>query len=117
MSELNLNNEDLKIIQDKTKLNRDLIMEYYKSFLISYPNGRISKQKFIDEIVFRLVIVDEKKESIKVTDDDEIKNEKTKLCVQLFNICDADETGEVDFIEYFTLFWSRAKGNSSEKLR
>ncbi len=101
MNENIFNNEDLCDIEKKTKLNKTLIIEYYKKFLLSYPNGRINKQKFIDDIVFKLIIDDEKNNLEK---SEQIKSEKVKLCLYLFNICDQDESGEVDFIEVIIFF-------------
>ena len=114
MNELNLHQSDLNKIESITKFKTNSIIQYYKQFLTIFPNGRISKQKFIDEILFKLIVEEKNKDSIQ--NEDEIRNEKIKICTRLFDICDQDESGEVDFIEYFTLFWSRAKGNPSEKL-
>lgn len=110
-----LNSDDLSMLKSKTKLNSNLIIGYFKQFLEKYPKGRIKKQEFIDDIVIKLIIDDtelllDKKEKY------EQQKEKIKLCERLFDICDQDESGAVDFIEYFILFWSRAKGNSFEKL-
>ena len=92
---LDLNQNDLSILKDKTKLNSDLIMQYFKQFLVKYPKGRIEKDEFINEIVLKLIIDENKAFDENV----ELKNEKIKLCERVFEICDQDESGKVDFVE------------------
>jgi hypothetical protein len=92
---IDLNKDDLSILEDKTKLNKDLIMKYFKQFLKKYPKGRIKKDEFINDIVVNLVIEEKCADHESV----EQKKEKIKLCERVFDICDQDESGKVDFVE------------------
>ncbi len=92
---MDLNQADLIILKDRTKLNPDLIMKYFKEFLKKYPKGRIKKEEFINDIVLNLVI----EENSAGCENNEVKKEKIKLCERLFDICDQDESGKVDFVE------------------
>ena len=91
-----LNHKDLELLKDKTKLNQELIRTYFKQFTEKYPKGRINKKEFINEIVFKLIIEDTPNGN-----EDLAKRslEKIKLSERLFDICDQDESGKVDFIE------------------
>lgn len=95
-----LNQNELDLLKDKTKLNQELIRGYFKQFLEKYPKGRINKKEFINEIVFKLIIEDKAGQSEDLV---QRSQEKIKLSERLFNVCDQDESGKVDFIEVYLI--------------
>jgi hypothetical protein len=97
MGDVDLNPSELNMLRDKTHLNPNLIIDYYKTFLNKYPNGRITKVNFIDDIVLKLIINNQS--SAKDTKKNDLYQEKIKLSERLFDICDQDESGSVDFTE------------------
>jgi Ca2+-binding EF-hand superfamily protein len=112
-----LNANDFHFIKSNTQLNANSIFEFYKTFLSKYNNGHVNREEFT-EILQRLVIVDESSFSSKAKSEQQrkLEAEKRKMCEILFDICDKDDNGLIDFKEYLVLFWSRANGTPHEKL-
>ena len=86
----------IKHMKKTTRRSSEFVLDYYKTFLRTYPNGRINKEEFIDNIVSKLIIDEDGSESKGLATN---KSEKLTLCERLFEICDQDETGRVDFVE------------------
>lgn len=105
-----LSEDDINQIASKTKLNSSLIMDYFQRFNKRFPNGYLNKQEF-NEIALKLMI----KNEITVESDEE-KNSKLDLCKRIFDLCDCDYNGKIDFKEYFLHFFTRTKGDSQQKL-
>jgi hypothetical protein len=87
---LNIESQIQKM-KNATRRSSTLILNFHKEFLERYPNGRVNKDQFINEIVYKLIDEDD---SI-----DECKSEKQSLCERLFAVCDKDEDNKVDFVE------------------
>lgn len=104
---LNIDENDNKIhreylnkMKDITRRNSSLILNYYSLFILRYPDGRVTKEEFVENIVYRLISEGEKfDEEINKNAIDEINREKIRLSERLFDICDKDEDGKVDFLE------------------
>lgn len=107
---IDLTQSDLSLLKNKTKLNPDLIMKYFKQFLIKYPKGRIKKDEFINDIVINLIIEEKARSTIEKK---ELHKEKIQLCERLFDICDQDESGKVDFVEVSLLNDSLLKSRNT----
>ena len=105
-----LDKNDLSAIEKLTKLNPNLILDYYKQFERKYPTGFINLKQFND-LIGKLLIVDKTDPS-----DLEKNEEKIKVSERLFEMCDQDENGCIDFKEYFILFWFRLRGDLNQKL-
>lgn len=101
MDQVDLDNSELNMLQENTNLNPALIVSYYKMFLAKYPNGRITKSDFIQDIILKLIVDHHKlsPECEKCKIDPDLYQEKIKLSERLFDICDQDESGSVDFAE------------------
>jgi Ca2+-binding EF-hand superfamily protein len=93
-----LENNNLKLFY----LNKD----YYNRFLQRFPNGYINKQEFND--IVSKVVIDEQN-----AQDSELK---IYLCKRIFDFCDKDENGTIDFKEYFVNFFIRLKSDMKQKL-
>lgn len=102
-------------MKSMTRRNSSVILSYYASFILMYPDGRVGKKDFIENIVYKLIVESENIEGI-AQSEDVLRQEKIEMCERLFDICNVHGDGKVDFLEYFTLFWSRAEGSSYEKL-
>jgi Ca2+-binding EF-hand superfamily protein len=102
-----LDAHDFYFIKNNTQLNTNAILDFYKTFLSKFNNGCVNREQF-GEILHRLVIVDD--------EDKKLEAEKMKMCELLFDICDKDDNGFIDFKEYLVLFWSRANGSPHQKL-
>ena len=104
----NLTANDLNFIKNNTKLNSNSIFDFYKTFLSKYNNGCVNREEF-SEILQRLIIADG-------VNDEKLENEKKIMCEIIFDLCDKDDNGFIDFKEYLVLFWSRANGTPRDKL-
>lgn len=88
-SSQDLAHEDLDYIRQKTDLNTDRIFDFYKTFLSKYNNGYVSRDEF-SEIMTRLIVDDKSSQ-------EHADPEKLKMCEILFDICDKDDNGFIDF--------------------
>jgi len=86
-------------LKNITRRSSTLILNFYTSFTMRYPDGRVGKEDFIENIVFKIIVESENYENISSQNDEELKKEKRKLCERLFEICDQDHNGRVDFLE------------------
>ena len=107
----NLSENELNQIVTQTKKNSNLVINYYKRFLIKFPNGYINKQEF-SEIISKLIIDDQNN----LEESNEDKQLKIELCKQIFDLCDCDDNGKIDFKEYVIYFFTRSNGDSRQKL-
>ncbi len=106
-AESNLDQSELNYLKEKTNLSLQKILDYYRQFLSKYNNGCVNRQQFVEII---------KKLFIDKNNDDKNTNEKLAMCERLFDICDQDDDGTIDFKEYLVLFWSKVNGSPREKL-
>lgn len=109
-----LNIEDLKFIKRNTNINQKKILENYESFLKRYSNGVVNREEF-NKLIKQLLIID-LPDQLNEKEQKEIEKEKFELCERLFDICDIDDDGYIDFKEYLVLFWTRVNGNNEDKL-
>lgn len=106
-----LDQTDLNYIKENTNLSLKSILDYYKTFLSKYNNGCVNREQFT-EIIKKLFI-----ETNNGTDSNDGKlKEKLSMCERLFDICDQDDDGFIDFKEYLVLFWTKVNGRLDEKL-
>lgn len=105
-----LSEHDINQIVLRTKLNSNLIMDYYQRFKKRFPEGYINKEEF-NEIALKIIVNDETS-----NDSDEEKALKADLCKRIFDLCDCDDNGSVDFKEYFVHFFTRTKGDYKQNL-
>ena len=96
---------DLDYVEKFTKYNCEKIKKIYKSFIQKYPYGMVSRDEFKD-IFSNLNETNEK-----------CSNDEDLMGDRLFQMCDIDSNGFIDFKEYIVLFWSRANGNLEDKLK
>lgn len=101
-----LNPNDLSYIQENTNLSLQKIIDFYKTFLSKYNNGYVNRQQFID--IIRKLFID--KNNNARYNEDPNSSEKLAMCERLFDICDHDDDGNIDFKEYLVLFWSKVNG-------
>jgi Ca2+-binding EF-hand superfamily protein len=93
---------DLNYIETNTNYDCDKIIDFYKKFNKKCPYGYLSREDF--------------KDIFKTLSDSESKHEDLMLD-RLFQMCDVDSNGFIDFKEYIVLFWSKANGNLDDKLK
>lgn len=108
---INLNENDLNYIRERTSLSSTRIFEYYKTFLSKFNNGNVDRKEF-NEIAKKLIIHNLKNDENKTYIDTQL----LAMCERLFDICDKDENGSIDFKEYLVLFWGKLHGTETEKL-
>jgi Ca2+-binding EF-hand superfamily protein len=115
-----LDEVDLNLIEKTTNLDRQIILDYYKKFTQRYASGYISREQF-NEILKKLIFVNEdvnnnNKSVPNETEQTESKREreKSEICERLFNLCDRDYNGFIDFKEYLILFWFKLSFGSHE---
>lgn len=101
-----LNANDLSYIQENTNLSLQKIIDFYKTFLSKYNSGYVNRQQFID--IIRKLFIDKNNNSR--CNEDPNSSEKLAMCERLFDICDHDDDGNIDFKEYLVLFWSKVNG-------
>ena len=101
---------DLDYVEKYTRYNCDKIKKIYKKFIQKYPYGMVSREEFKD--IFK---------NLNETDNQDTANKNDSnedlMTDRLFQMCDIDSNGFIDFKEYIILFWSRANGNLEEKLK
>ena len=83
-----MNSKDFGIIQKNTNLNLDAIKEFYRSFLNKYTNGFVNREEF-NSVIKNLIV------NVSTNSDDE--KEQLVMSNRLFDICDVDEDGYIDF--------------------
>ncbi|RNA28555.1 Neuronal calcium sensor 2 [Brachionus plicatilis] len=101
--EKSLRTSELNFMNQNTQFNSRTILEYYRKFLCRYNNGLVNREQF------RLIC-----ENLIIGKDD--AEEKMSMINLLFDLCDKDESGYIDFKEYLVLFWSRIIGPEDQKL-
>lgn len=101
--EKKLRASELNFLNNNTQFNSEAILDYYRKFLSRYNNGYVNRDQFT-LICQNLVFGQENAE------------EKTSMINLLFDLCDRDENGHIDFKEYLALFWSRIVGPEDQKL-
>lgn len=100
-----LNQTDLDYIKENTNLSLQKILDFYKTFLSKYNNGNVNRHEFVD--IIKKLFIDKNNNS---PDNDPNLNAKLAICERLFDICDQDDDGSIDFKEYLVLFWSKVNG-------
>lgn len=103
-SQNDLDNDDLRYIKERTNLSFQRILDFYRTFLSKYNSGYVNRQQFIDIINKLFIDKNDKNERVQNS------NEKLAICERLFDICDHDDDGSIDFKEYLILFWSKVNG-------
>ena len=111
----NLNKDDLTFLRNKTNINQNLILEYYEKFAKKFPSGQVSRSQF-ESLIKAMLIVNFSQGNDSTDDSKEIETKKLDMCDRMWNICDHDEDGYIDFKEYLVLFWARISGSKEEKL-
>ena len=91
-----INRDYLKRLKYITKRNSSVIVDYYTSFKLKYPEGRINIDEFND-IVYKLIADDEV--FPECHGKEENRSERIRICTRLFDVCDVDEDGKIDFME------------------
>jgi Ca2+-binding EF-hand superfamily protein len=110
-----LDETDLNYIKENTNLSLKAILDYYKRFVSKYNNGCVNREQFID-IIKRLFIENSAARDQNANNDDHLLKEKLSMSERVFDICDQDDDGFIDFKEYLVLFWTRVNGSLAEKL-
>lgn len=123
-----LDQTELNYIKANTHLSLKHILDYYKKFLSKYNSGFVNRAQFV-EIIKKLFIdgnnasltpknsnINNKNNTNKNKENDNAAAEKLAICERLFDICDQDDNGSIDFKEYLVLFWSKVNGSAAEKL-
>jgi len=115
-----LDEVDLNLIEKTTNLDRNIILDYYKKFTQRYASGYISRDQF-NEILKKLIFVNEDVNNNNKSPENETEQanskkekEKSEICERLFNLCDRDYNGFIDFKEYLILFWFKLSFGSHE---
>lgn len=107
-----LNPLDLDYIQENTNLSLQRILDFYRTFLSKYNNGYVNRQQFID--IIKKLFIDNNNNTntpdVSKPQDDPNGDEKIAMCERLFDVCDHDDDGNIDFKEYLVLFWSKVNG-------
>ncbi len=94
-----MRNHYVQKLKNITRRSSALILNLHSEFLMRYPDGRVGKDEFINNIVFKIIVENESGENSSPQNDEELKKEKRKLCERLFEICDQDQNERVDFLE------------------
>lgn len=96
-------------MKNLTRRNTSVVLSYYTSFIVQFPDGRMNRDEFLKKVVDDLVVQAEQGELIS----NKIKEERTQICSHFFDICDKNADGKVDLIEvqYFFRFYSSNKFN------
>lgn len=89
-------------MKNLTRRNTSVVLSYYTSFIVQFPDGRMNRDEFLEKVVDDLVVQAEQGELIS----NKIKEEKIQICSHFFDICDKNADGKVDLIEvqYFLDF-------------
>jgi len=96
-----LSQEDIDFIVANTDLKQDKIVEWYTQFRKACPQNKLDKEKFIQ--FFSMLIPGNN------------ENEHS-FCEAIFQACDTDSNGFIDFAEFLLVFCVRSKANMREKL-
>ena len=75
--------QDLDYLVEHTRYTEEVIKEWYKSFLKDFPNGRVTKVKFVH--AFKMMFPNGNAE---------------RFCEQVFDEYDSDGKGGIDFKEF-----------------
>ena len=103
-----ISKKDLHYIEERTRYDAEKIKKFYTTFIETYPHGYVNRDEFKN--IFKRLSENESLQNKNENDD--------SMCDQLFQMCDVDSNGFIDFKEYFVLFWSRiANENLEEKLK
>jgi hypothetical protein len=86
-----MNSKDLSFIQQNTNLKLDSIKDFYSKFIHKYTNGYVNREQF--NVIIKRMIIDDQTASNHGQDE----NEKLLMSNRLFDICDIDEDGCIDF--------------------
>lgn len=114
---LHLNTFELNLIKKKTQIDEKIIYQYFEQFIKKFPSGFMTYNQFNDLLNMNCTF----NENWIETDDDNYQNKiiqeiKSNVIRHLFNICDENDDGEINFYEYFVLFWWRINENLQNKL-
>jgi Ca2+-binding EF-hand superfamily protein len=96
-----LDENDIEFIMANTDFEREKILAWYEDFREKCPDYQLTKRDFIDFY----------KNLIPGNNPDE-----ERFCEAVFQACDADKNGYIDFAEFMMTFWINARGNLREKL-
>jgi Ca2+-binding EF-hand superfamily protein len=96
-----LSQEEVDFIMANTDLSQEKIVEWYSQFNKACPQNKLDKEKFIQFF------------SMLIPGNDE--NEYL-FCDAIFQACDTDSNGYIDFAEFLLIFCLRSKATLREKL-
>jgi hypothetical protein len=82
-------------MKDLTRRSTSLVLNLYTSFIIQFPSGRMDRDQFFNKVIGNLIDQNESGDLL----NNKAKEEKIQICSRLFDICDQNEDGKVDFIE------------------
>lgn len=100
-SNMSLDNKStIKLLED-TGLSKKEIKKRHKQFLKTYPTGKIKRAEF------HLIV--------KSSNEEIFKNASYEEIDHIFNIYDADSSGEVDFVEFELAVYLFNKSKSPEE--
>lgn len=92
----------IRKMKDLTRRNTSVVLSYYTSFVLQFPDGRMNRDQFLNKVVDNLVVQTDKGELVSNKD----KEAKIEIFSRLFDICDRNADGKVDLVEvtYFLNF-------------
>ncbi len=96
-----LSEQDIEFIMANTDFSKEKIIEWHAEFIKVCPQNKLDKEKFI-QFYSKLIPGDNSSER--------------SYCEAVFQACDTDSNGFIDFAEFLLAFCVSAKGNLREKL-
>ena len=99
-SSVKLTDEDIDFLMNNTNFSEKDIKDWYKGFQVDCPDGKLSKQKFIE--IYKLFFKGGNPE---------------KFCHHVFRTFDGDGNGWIDFKEFLLAIGITQSGNIKEKLK
>ena len=99
-SALKLNDEDIEFLRKNTNYTEKEIRDWYKGFQVDCPDGKLSKEKFME--IYQGFFKGGNPE---------------KFCENVYRTFDEDGNGWIDFKEFLMAIGITTSTNSREKLK
>lgn len=99
-SNVKLNDEDIQFLMKNTNYSEKEIRDWYKGFQVDCPNGKLSKDKFIE--IYKVFFKGGNPE---------------KFCQHVYRTFDEDGNGWIDFKEFLLAIGITTSTNPKEKLK
>lgn len=92
--------EEIQLLLQNTRFNRNQIIEWHKGFIKDCPKGKLDKKKFVE--IYKQFYPQGKAD---------------KFCGHVFKTFDTDNSSEIDFVEFLIAISITSQGDVREKLR